>query len=541
MSERHDPERHVSERHVSELRAVVVGGGVAGLVAAREIAKIGVRVTILEATDAAGGALAQVQVAGLTVDSGAESYATRGGHVAALVHDLGLDDQIVKPNPQGAWLRLPDAAGGELTIPMPKGGVLGIPSNPFADDVRRALGWGGAWRAYFDRVMPVLAIGRVHNLGRLVEKRMGRKVLERLVWPVAGGVYSASPYDLEVDLAAPGLNKALTRAGSLSGAIALLRGNAKPGSAVSGLRGGMYRLVEALVESVQTLGGELRTNARVAAIESLRAGDVTAPETSSPSSPADSRAIDAARSSRTAAGGPAHADAVRFVTPRWRTVLADGETLDSDFLVLAAPESVTRALLSELPGSEPLRQALDDVPDGPAPIELVTLVLDAPALDSYPRGTGILVAPGSSVRAKAMTHSDAKWSWLAERAAGDAPHRHVIRLSYGRQGDTDSTAALGDAELVAQALADASILFDTPLTAEQVVDAARTPWRGTVPVATIGHRQAAERVREAVERFEGLDVAGAWLSGTGLASVVPDAAAAASRVRHAVVAETSMP
>jgi oxygen-dependent protoporphyrinogen oxidase len=499
-------ERHVSERHVSELHAVVVGGGVAGLVAARDIAKIGVRVTILEATDAAGGALAQVQVAGLTVDSGAESYATRGGHVASLVHDLGLDDQIVKPNPQGAWLRLPDAAGGELTIPMPKGGVLGIPSNPFADDVRRALGWGGAWRAYLDRVMPVLAIGRVHNLGRLVEKRMGRKVLERLVWPVAGGVYSASPYDLEVDLAAPGLNKALTRAGSLSGAIALLRGDAKPGSAVSGLRGGMYRLVEALVESAETLGGVLRTEARVSAIETLPG-----------------------------------ADAASLATPRWRTVLADGETLDSDFLVLAAPESVTRTLLSELPGSEPLREALDEVPDGPAPIELVTLVLDAPALDTYPRGTGILVAPGSSVRAKAMTHSDAKWSWLAERAAEDGPHRHVIRLSYGRQGDTDSTAALGDDQLVAQALADASILFGTPLTAEQVVDAARTPWRGTVPVATIGHRQAVERVREAVELFEGLEVAGAWLSGTGLASVVPDAAAAASRVRHAVVAETSMP
>lgn len=506
MSEGHGPERHVSERHVSELHAVVVGGGVAGLVAAREIAKIGVRVTILEATDAAGGALAQVQVAGLTVDSGAESYATRGGHVAALVHDLGLDDQIVKPNPQGAWLRLPDAAGGELTIPMPKGGVLGIPSNPFADDVRLALGWGGAWRAYLDRVMPVLAIGRVHNLGRLVERRMGRKLLERLVWPVAGGVYSASPYDLEVDLAAPGLNKALTRAGSLSGAIALLRGDAKPGSAVSGLRGGMYRLVEALIDSVATLGGELRTGAPVATIESL-------PE----------------------------ADTASLAAPRWRTVLADGETLDSDFLVLAAPESVTRTLLAELPGSETLRDALDQVPDGPAPIELVTLVLDAAALDSYPRGTGILVAPGSSVRAKAMTHSDAKWSWLAERAAADGPHRHVIRLSYGRQGDADSTAALGDAELVAQALADASLLFGTPLTAEQVVDAARTPWRGTVPVATIGHRQAAERVREAVEQFEGLEVAGAWLSGTGLASVVPDASAAASRVRHAVVAETSMP
>lgn len=68
---------------------VVIGGGVAGLVAARECARIGLRVTLLEAADAVGGAVASHTVGGLTLDSGAESFAVRAGAVADFVASLG--------------------------------------------------------------------------------------------------------------------------------------------------------------------------------------------------------------------------------------------------------------------------------------------------------------------------------------------------------------------------------------------------------------------------------------------------------------------
>ena len=56
---------------------VVIGGGVAGLSAARECARVGLSVTVLEAGTVLGGALASHEVAGLTLDSGAESFAVR--------------------------------------------------------------------------------------------------------------------------------------------------------------------------------------------------------------------------------------------------------------------------------------------------------------------------------------------------------------------------------------------------------------------------------------------------------------------------------
>ena len=132
--------------------------------------------------------------------------------------------------------------------------MLGIPANPLGDDVRRVIGWRGAWRAYLDRLMPILTIGRAHSLGKLVRSRMGAAVLDRLVTPISAGVYSADPDDLDVEVVAPGLNQAMTRMGSLSGGVADLVEERKAGGAVRGIRGGMHRLVDALVAELARFG-----------------------------------------------------------------------------------------------------------------------------------------------------------------------------------------------------------------------------------------------------------------------------------------------
>lgn len=77
--------------------------------------------------------------------------------------------------------------------------------------------------------------------------------------------------------------------------------------------------------------------------------------------------------------------------------------------------------------------AANDTPVATA-VWLVTLVLDQRELDANPRGSGVLVVPGTpDVRAKALTHSTAKWGWLRERAGG----AHVVRLSYDHEPTVD--------------------------------------------------------------------------------------------------------
>ncbi|UAJ79664.1 protoporphyrinogen oxidase [Leifsonia sp. ZF2019] len=507
-------------RHAVEApptRIVVIGGGVAGLVVARECARPGFEVTVLEASERVGGSVAPLDLDGLTLDAGAESFATRGGHVAELIEELGLSGDVVEPNAAGAWVR-----HGRRSVPLPKAGLLGIPSSPLARDVVAAVGWGGALRAYLDRLTPVLKIGREKRLGTLVRSRMGAKVLDLLVAPVVTGVYAAAPDDLDVDVVAPGLNAALTRLGSLSGAVGELRSAAKAGSAVGGIRGGMWRLPAALAEDIASRGGTIRLHAPVAAIDPWAApsGQEQAAE-----------AVEAALAGILA-------DEFELPAPtvvgdvdrpaRWSVRLADGERIDADAVVLAAPADPALALLATAD------DALGDLAglEWPASssVELVTLVLADDRLGAAPQGTGVLVADtaDADVTAKAMTHSSAKWAWVAE-AAG--PGRHVVRLSYGRAGRPAESRELDDAALRALAVADAGRLLNIPLRESDLVAFARTPWTNALPYATVGQRDRIQRVRDGAEAVEGLEVTGSWLTGTGLASVVPDARRAAENAR----------
>lgn len=463
---------------------VVVGAGVAGLVTARELALRGARVTVLEAT-APGGCVAAHDVAGLTLDAGAEAFATRGGSVRALVDEVGLGADVVTPARSGGWVYLP-AGGRGRSVPLPATGLMGIPGDPRAPDVRRAVGRLGAARAALDRHLPArigLPDGPTTVAG-LVRARMGRRVVDRLVSPVVGGVYSTWPEDADLDTVLPGIRGAVRETGSLAAAVASRRAAAPAGSAVAGIVGGMHRLVEALATELTDRGGVLKTGAVVEALTRGAAG-------------------------RT----PGRGDAGTAAEGPWRLALAGGGAVEARTIVVATPGATAVRLLGPL---VPAVSALDRPSHD---ILLATLVLDAPALDAAPRGTGVLVARGvREVQAKALTHGTAKWAWLAE-AAG--PGRHVLRLSYGRGGERVPWA--DDDTLQARALADASALLGVPLAAGQVVGFARRRWAASASSARPGRREAVERFRKALGTTPGLHATGAWLAGTGVAAVVADA------------------
>lgn len=466
---------------------VVVGGGVAGLVAARDLAIAGHSVLVLEASDRLGGTVGSHELAGMTLDSGAESFATRTTAVSDLLTDLGLSGDLVTPNPAGAWLQLPDRA-----VPLPATGVLGVPGRTWAPDVRAAVGTLGAARASLDRLLPA-AVGTTPGttLSALVRARMGRRVHDRLVAPVVRGVHSVDPDALDADLA--GLRADTVRYGSLAAAAAAARAAAPAGSAVAGIRGGMHRLVSALVDDAVAHGAQVRTRSPVRGLARC----------------ADGWTVDVG-----ATGLPPD---------------APGETVPADAVVLAVPGTVLGRLLGQaLPGALP----------GPVPrpgprIVLATLVVDVPELDAAPRGTGVLVAEESPrfapVSARALTHATAKWPWLAE-AAG--PGRHVVRLSYG------PAAAIGGlpmnavpmTQLTERAREEAARLLGVTIPGKAVVAATRTLWPGGMPPAGPVQRQWQAVVVDAVTREPGLHVTGAWTAGTGLASVVPHARRVAEEV-----------
>ncbi|HEY7813629.1 MAG TPA: FAD-dependent oxidoreductase [Nakamurella sp.] len=448
---------------------LVVGAGVAGLVAARDLARAGLHPLVLEAAAEPGGCVRAHRVGGLLLDAGAESFATSLPSVTDLVGELGLSGSVVLPDPAGAWLY---AASG--AVPLPRGGILGIPARPWAADVRRVIGPGGAARALADLVLPRnVGMGPAATLGSAVRTRMGRRVRDRLVAPVAGGVYSADPASLQIE---PRLRDAVSQSGSLSAAASLLRTASGPaGSAVAGLAGGMHTLIAALVADLQAAGGTLATESAVMALTPDGLGW------------------------RAQVGGS-----------RPRRVRARQ--------VLVAVDGPAAAALLDPVATRPVRSWAGRTAD----VLVTTLVVTDARLDMHPRGTGVLVAPGTRVRAKALTHATAKWAYL-QQAAGAG--RHVLRLSYGRSGEALPAAAT----LRTVALADATALTGVHLHQGQVEASAVVRWP-TLAQAPPGHSERVSALRAELPGEGTLAVAGAVMAGTGLAAVVQDARRAASEL-----------
>ncbi len=412
---------------------IVIGAGVAGLLAARRLAAAGHDVTVMEADDHPGGRISRVTVDGLQLDAGAESFATRGGHVATLLEELGLAGRIVRPEAKPAWVVTPDDA-----YPLPSTGWLGIPTSLYRNDVRRALGWKDTARLAADRVRSVGTVDDTTSLGTLVRERLGDGAAERLVAPVVQGIYSRPLDDIALGDVAPGLADEVTRTGSLIRAAAARRAASPAGSAVQGLAGGMTTLIDALA--------------------------------------ADARAQGATISLETPVGG------LEKKGKKWK-VWSEGKAHRADEVVLAVPTPVVSALVPHVAWAEDRQVAI------------VTLVLDAPELDEAPRGTGVL-AVGNVSGAKALTHSTAKWKWLAERADG----RHVVRLSYAIDNARDARA---------HALSDASALLGVPLQESQLRDIERVQWADSAPAAV-----------ENREPAKGLHLVGSAAGLSGIAAIV---------------------
>ncbi|MDN4474076.1 protoporphyrinogen/coproporphyrinogen oxidase [Demequina zhanjiangensis] len=419
-----EPEGRTEPSLPQRRTVAVVGGGIAGLLAARRHLRAGDVVTVLEAAPRVGGRVSRLELDGLELDAGAESFAVRDGAVERLVRELGLEDRMVAPAPTPAWV-----VGPTRAHPLPAAGWMGVPVDPFAPDVVSALGRLGSWRVWLDTLLPVSKPAASATAGSVIRRRIGRRATTRLVEPVVRGIYSRPLDELPFASLGKGVAEDLAAEGGLV-ALAAARRQASPaGSAAMGLEGGIATIAEELARQVRELGGAIRTGADVVSVR------------------------------------PDERDG-------WLVEIAsDKRPVRVGALVVAVPQSEAYRLL---PGPERREE-----PRKPGRAVLVTLVLNAPALDSAPRGTGVL-AVGGVTRAKALTHATAKWRWLAERAPG----RHVVRLSYDaraisgldREGPVTSAGSLAG-----QALADASRLLGVTLTPAQVRAHGVVAWPDSAP------------------------------------------------------------
>ena len=230
------------------MKVLVVGAGVAGLTAARDLADTGHEVVVIEGADRIGGKLRRLAVAGVVVDVGAEAMLNRRPEGVELARGLGLD--VVHPTDAASrvWTR------GELR-PLPRT-LMGAPLD--LDDLAESgvLTPEGLARARDERVLPIE--GDV-SVGDLVAQRYGDEVTERLVEPLLGGVYAGRAREISARAATPQL-VALAERGSITAQADSLPGSDVP--VFAGIAGGMATLAETLAEGLDVRTGEPVTDLR---------------------------------------------------------------------------------------------------------------------------------------------------------------------------------------------------------------------------------------------------------------------------------------
>jgi oxygen-dependent protoporphyrinogen oxidase len=330
--------------------AIVVGGGIAGLTAARRLGRAGLSVLLLEGSPELGGKLRRDTVGGVEVDVGAESMLARRPEGLELVAELGLD--VVHPSSGSAqlWTR------GALR-PLPRT-LLGVPLD--LDEFARShvLSDDGLARVRHETVQP-LGTDDV-SVAELLGSRLGHEVVDRLAEPILGGVYAGHAAHLSACATAPQVVAMLREHRSLlAGAAALPTPTATP--VFAGLEGGLGRLPEALAAAG---GFEIRTGATVRVLERT------------------------ARGFRLTVGSTP--------TP---------EVLETERVVLAVPAPPAARLLSDVAPEAAVELGAVEY----ASMAVITLAV--PELE-VGDSSGFLVPSVDGRRIKAATYSFNKWSWV---------------------------------------------------------------------------------------------------------------------------------
>ena len=435
------------------MKVVVVGGGIAGLAAARRLEELvaGVEVVLVERSGRLGGKLLTERDGGYVVEGGADSFLSRKPRGMGLVEELGLADELVGRRLENARTFV---RRGEELHPLPEGLTGMIPTNLDALERSGLLSPEGRERLAAEPEIPPAPAGGDESIASFVSRRLGREAYERLVEPLLTGIYGGDGEQLSLAATFPNLRALELEHGSL------LRGlEAQPSPPPGGhqpfvsLRDGMGALAEAAARSL----------------------------------------------SRTRLLMERDAVAARPHAAGYEVELDGGEVLAADGVVLAAPAFVVAELLEELDAE--LADEHAEIPYASSVIVTLAYRDVGRPLDGY----GYLVPRAEGSDVLACTWSSSKWESRSPDGVA------LVRVYAGRFGGRDVTAASDD-DLLSLAREEPRMLGIEG----EPVRAWIHRWPRGMPQYVLGHPERLERIDAGSGRHPGLALAGAAYRGVGI-------------------------
>ncbi len=482
-------------------RVVVVGGGIAGLATALQLADRGAElpggldVRLLEAAPRLGGNIRTERAEGFTVEWGPNGFLDNVPAMARLVERVGLAPAV---------RRADDAAGKRFLFRH--GRLHELPAGPAGFLASPVLSLRGRLRVLLEPFAAARPEGGDESIHEFARRRIGAEAAEVLVDAMVSGVFAGDTRRLSLASAFPKMAameaehgslvramlarmherraakrraRALAARGEEAAELTRPGGPAGPGGTLTSFEGGLERLIDALAAA---LGGAVRTGAPVAEVAPAP-GSVAGPD-------GDRR--------------------------RWRVAGEAGESIAADAVVLAVPADRAAGLVRAADAG--LAAELETIHT--AGLAVVALGYEAASLARVPAGFGFLVPRSEGIRSLGCL-------WDSSIFPGRAPAGKVLlRVMIGGAHDPGAVD-LDDGALLAAVRAD--LARTMALDAEPCFARIYRHPRGIAQYEP-GHQARLARIADRASRLGGLWLAGSSYRGVSMNSCVEDAERQAAEI-----------
>ena len=454
-------------------RVAIIGGGVAGLAGACELARLArggaaVQGVLFEASTRLGGIVETVREGGFVIECGPDAWVTEKPWARELAEELGLGDEVMSSNDAG---RKTYVLIDKKLQAMPDGMRMMVPADLDALDGSELFS-AVAKQAYRDEAgraeeLRTNAPNEDESVAEFVRRHFGEEVVEKIGTPLLSGVFGGDATKLSVRAVMAPFVAMERETGSLVAALQSRAVAAKSASVFSTLRSGMGTLMDRMIAAIPEDWVRLAAEVQF----------------------------------------------VSYGEEGWLVGTTRGvERFDA--VMMAAPVDVARSLL------EPVDERAAQLMEMEASSAVVVGFGFADAARfAVPPGFGFLVPPGSDNLLLACTFVDQKFDDRVPQGG------RLVRAFFGGKAaerlmrcGNDETAAVARMEL-------ARILG--PLPEPQMTVVRR--WPRSLPQYVVGHLERMKELDERVRALDGLWLLGNGYRGVGLPDLIRDARAAARR------------
>jgi protoporphyrinogen/coproporphyrinogen III oxidase len=249
----------------STTRIAVVGGGITGLAAANRLLELSdesgqpIELTLFEAAARLGGVFGTQTIDGYTIETGADSFVTNKPWGIELCRRLGLGDQLISTDDEHRRSLILHEG---RPVPTPEGFELLVPRRLRALLASPLLSTEGKLRAAAEAFVPPRTEQTDESLAAFVRRRFGPELLERIVQPLVGGIYTSDPEKLSMHATLPRFVEMERAHGSLLRAVWQQRRASQHQSPENVPSGARYGLFVSLREGMSMLLNALERRLR---------------------------------------------------------------------------------------------------------------------------------------------------------------------------------------------------------------------------------------------------------------------------------------